>query len=98
MNFNFLKRRFIIGLSANGAVFIRDAEAGPDKEFAKYALPVYSTDTREEADAIVVRKCYLSRDNDRYVWPGVVGNIDVLDDISKEMAKIHVAQMGKGKR
>lgn len=93
-----LKRRFVIGLSASGVVFIRDSEAGRDAEFAKYALPVYSTDTREEADMIVVRNCSLAYDNERYIWPGVSGDVGVLDGISEQMAMTHAEQEARRKK
>lgn len=59
-----LARRWLIDLWANGAVTIRhrddrteDGEPG--------GLPVWSTDTKAEAQALLVRHCKLSRQDHR---------------------------------
>jgi hypothetical protein len=103
MDINSLKRRFTIGLSANGVVFVRDREAATSDEkreaveFSEYALPVYSTDTRQEADDIIIRKCPLGYEG-RYLWPNFSGNVDDLDLVSREMATIHKWQQARKKR
>jgi hypothetical protein len=89
-----LGRRFKIGLSANGYVFVRDSmkpTLRETNEFATNALPAYSTDTREEATSIIVRKCSRGYDG-RYIWPEFSGTLGALTDVGEEMERIHMAQ------
>lgn len=86
-----LKRRFMIGLSASGHVFVRDTQSTDERErktFAQNALPVYSTDTREEADAVVVRHCRLGYDG-IYIWPEFGGTLAHLASVGEQMAITH---------
>jgi hypothetical protein len=52
-----LSRRFFLDVTQSGHVFIRQRGRKPNG-----ALPVYSTDTAEEAEQIRVRHCHLARD------------------------------------
>jgi len=86
-----LKRRFMIGLSASGHVFVRDTQVTDERErisFAQNALPVYSTATRDEADAIVVRHCRLGYDG-IYIWPEFGGALAHLTSVGEQMASTH---------
>lgn len=91
-----ISKRFQIGLSANGYVFIRDRADNSSEEFkafAKNALPTYSTDTRAEADAIIVRECRLARDNSRYIWPDFPEqSLSALEAAGERMAATHAQQ------
>lgn len=51
-----LGRRFIVEKS--GHVFVRDRESNAMSQ----GLPVFSTDTREQAERLIVRHCVLARD------------------------------------
>jgi len=53
-----LTKRFFIDVDAAGFVTIRE-RGSKDK---RHGLPVFSTDTREEAKALIVRHCKLARD------------------------------------
>jgi hypothetical protein len=55
-----LGRRFLLDVCANGSVHIR--ERGRPISAVDALLPVYSTDTHEEAVTIRVRHCKLARD------------------------------------
>lgn len=60
-----LSRRVILDVWANGAVTIRERGFESDG-----GLPVFSVDTLEEAEALRVRFCVLSRiDNSTYFLP-----------------------------
>jgi len=86
-----LARRFKVGLAASGHVFIRDSATPNErerKEFSANALPCYSTDTREEADAIVVRVCHRD-ETGRYVWPHFDGTLEGLTRAGEHMASLH---------
>lgn len=52
-----LSRRFFLDVTQSGHVFIRSRGARIDG-----ALPVYSTDTAEEAEQIRIRHCRSTRD------------------------------------
>lgn len=65
-----LSRRFLIYVIPSGTVFIGDrnmplllsAPVAISDDVVRRALPFYSTDTREEAEALVTRFCRLARD------------------------------------
>ncbi|GAB5541334.1 MAG: hypothetical protein SangKO_010940 [Sandaracinaceae bacterium] len=76
-----LRRRFILDVEKSGHVFVRDRESNA----ASQGLPVFSTDTREEAEGLIVRCCVLEsngsglyRLND---WPLPEGA--TLDDLER---------------
>ncbi len=53
-----LSRRFLLDVTKDGAVCIRERGSGE----VTGGLPVYSTDTREEAESLRVDHCHLARD------------------------------------
>lgn len=55
-----LGRRFILDVTADGTVLIR--ERGPQRIKDLVGLPVYSTDTAEEAESIRVTHCRRAND------------------------------------
>lgn len=55
---NVLDRQFFLDVDAAGYVSIRE-RGSKDK---RRGLPVFSTDTREQAKALIVRHCRLARD------------------------------------
>jgi hypothetical protein len=72
-------RRFIMTVAASGHVYIhergRRAEPG--------TLPVFTTDTREQAEAIRVRHCKFASDGSGlYRLNDPPGNVDQLSDVS----------------
>jgi hypothetical protein len=58
MRANDLERRFLLDVDAAGNVTVR--ERGKGKSGG--GLPVFSTDTHEQAKALIVRHCRLARD------------------------------------
>lgn len=54
-----LDRPYMLDVMASGHVFVR----GPGQKPEEGSLPVFSTDTREEAQQMIVRNCKLARDN-----------------------------------
>lgn len=54
-----LSRRFFLDLTASGHVFVREKGSGAPLHGA---LPVFSTETEEEAKALIVRHCRRARD------------------------------------
>lgn len=62
---NDLSRKFLIDVSANGACFVRARS-----ELPAYGglLPMFSTDDRESAEALLVRFCTLARDGSGIYW------------------------------
>lgn len=77
-----LGRRFLLDVTASGHVLIR--ERG---EHAGAGLPVFSTDTREEAERLIVRHCRLARDRSGLYrlnhWPE---DPDVIRDLDRAAA------------
>lgn len=57
-----LSRRFVMTVCANGTVHIFDKLNGRPESGT---LPVFSTNTKEEAEQVRVRHCQLARDNNR---------------------------------
>ena len=58
MNLNDLSRKYMISVCAAGSFHIRE----PGAKSVKGTLPVFSTDTREEAESLRVYHCRLARD------------------------------------
>jgi hypothetical protein len=56
-----LSRKFSLDVTADGAVFVRSRGA----RLRSGAMPVFSTDTREQATGLQVRHCRLSYDKTR---------------------------------
>jgi hypothetical protein len=52
-----LSRRFILDITADSTIFIRDTQLKEPRDPA--ALPFFSTDTREQARDLVVLRCRL---------------------------------------
>ena len=57
---NHLSRRYLLDVTASGYVFIRKRGDGASPHGG---LPVFSTDTEEEAKSLIVRNCRLARDD-----------------------------------
>lgn len=55
-----LSRHFLLDVTADGAVFVR--ERGGTGGTMHGGLPVFSTDTRKQAEALIVGACRLSLD------------------------------------
>jgi hypothetical protein len=53
-----LSRKFLIDVTADGACFVRQMNEKPQHG----GLPMFSTDTREEAESLIVLHCHLARD------------------------------------
>lgn len=68
MNPSLYGRRWVLGVTKSGELRIRDIKRGPqfprDKD---HALPVYTVDTKAQAESLQIRCCVLSRvDNKTY--------------------------------
>lgn len=78
-----LSRRFIISVCANGSMHICDKR---NDKLEPGTLPVFSTNTKAEAEALRVRHCRLARDgsglyflNERPAnWTALAGVSDML--------------------
>jgi hypothetical protein len=55
-----LMRRFVLDVTADGTVFIRDKSLGKPCPYG--GLPVFSTETQEQAEAIQIRYCRRAND------------------------------------
>jgi hypothetical protein len=54
-----LSRKFLLDVTADGSVFVR--ERGKDDRYPG-SLPVFSTDTRKQANSLIVRYCRRAKD------------------------------------
>lgn len=50
-------RRFIIDVERDGVATVRDR----DRDEPSKGLPIFTTDTRDEAESLIIRHCKLSR-------------------------------------
>lgn len=90
-----LTRRFLLDVTRSGHVFIR--ERGVDSNDVG-GLPVFSTDTREQAEMIRTRFCRLARDRSgHYRLNGCLGDdtLDLpdLDAIAERFAAHYAARI-----
>lgn len=69
-------------------------QPGNRKKHSPSALPVFSTDTVEEARGLIVRTCRLLWDNETYVYsrPWREGTLEGLWEVSADLDRIY----GKG--
>ncbi len=75
-----LKRAVLLDVDANGNVFIRRKGSG-DK---RIGLPVFSTDTEEQAMSIQARHCRRARDGSgRYTLNAFSGDVDDLTRVAE---------------
>jgi hypothetical protein len=76
-----LSRRFLLDVTKDGAVHVRERGSGS----CPYGgLPVFSTDTREEAQSLIVRHCKLARDNSGvYHLNEFAGTVEDLSRVTK---------------
>jgi len=78
-----LSRRFFLDVTADGAIFIRER----GQPVTDGALPVFSTDTYEQASGLRVRHCRLARDRSGvYRINDWVGGFDALAEASEMFA------------
>jgi hypothetical protein len=92
-------RRFKLAIFACGAVELRDSlekMAGPIG-----ALPLFSTDTREQADALIARLCRLERTKDAdgnsiYRVNDRPSGIEDLDALTEAFAAEYEEQLRRG--
>jgi hypothetical protein len=75
-----LSRDVVIDVMASGhcTLHVRGARA-PRGSRAPGSLPVFSTDTFDEAKALLVRFCKLSPHGEGYIAPGFDGNLNELE-------------------
>jgi hypothetical protein len=88
-----LGRRFKVDVTANGAVLIRDMKQPGAK---MVGLPVYSTDTHEEAQSLITLRCRLARDRSgTYQLKQLrAGDIAKLDDVAAMFRADHKRTKG----
>jgi hypothetical protein len=73
-----LSRQFKLDVDASGAVTIRET----GKPNTSGSLPVFSTDTIDEAYRLRDRLCYLARDGRTFVLHDLPRTVDDLGDVS----------------
>jgi hypothetical protein len=74
-----LSRKFLLDVTASGHVFIR--ERGSARRDG--ALPTFSTDTYDEAEALIIRFCRRANDSSGlYCLNEVPADLDALGDVS----------------
>ena len=77
---NYFGRKFVLDVGKDGEVTVREQTT---KRRLRDGLPVYSTDTREQATALVVRHCRLARDGSGvYTLNEFDGRVESLPDVS----------------
>lgn len=77
-----LSRRYVLSVSKNGACFIKDRDRR-NEGLESGTLPVFSTNTHEEAEMLIVRHCRLSReDGETYFLNNPPVDLDDLGRIS----------------
>lgn len=95
-----LGRRFLLDVTRDGAVFVRERGKGPCPHGG---LPVFSTDTREEADDLIVHHCKLARNGtgiyrlNEGIFPRDAqgnGNVDNLEDVTVTFRLAHEKMHG----
>lgn len=83
-------RRFLIDVDAAGCTTIRERGKGKNTG----GLPVFSTDTREEAESLIVRHCRLARDHSGlYFLNDPPHTVADLDRVSELFRATHAAKM-----
>ncbi len=77
-----LDRQFFLDVDAAGFVFVRERGCGSSPHGA---LPVFSTDTYEQAKSLIVRHCRLARDGSGLYClnepPQSVGDLSRVSDL-----------------
>mgnify|MGYP003421009792 FL=1 len=75
-----LSRRFVLTVAMSGHVFFWERDVGHPEEGT---LPVFSTDTKEEAESLIIRHCRRANDGSGlYALNSFSGALDALGDVS----------------
>lgn len=66
-------------------------QPGNRKLYSPNAIPVFSTDTVAEAEALITRTCRLMWDDKTYVFsmPWREGTIEGIQDVTDTLARLH---------
>jgi hypothetical protein len=89
---NDLSRRFFLDVSADGAVSIRER----GQPLTPCALPVFTTDTHEEALMIQLRHCKLARDRSGiYRLNECPDDLDALYEVAAMFRDTHEGRLRK---
>lgn len=86
-----LKWEFFIDVMASGHCSIRDRKSRPRKG----ALPIFTTQTAEDAKSLLIRYCVSSRDGSGYAVPNFGGELDDLYAFGDKLRAGYAARLAE---